>query len=208
MEITLEKIDIIRERTGATYTEAKEALEACEGNVVDALVYMENKVKEEKEELYTTKDELVKWIKDIIKKGNITRIKVKKEDKVIVDIPVNAGLAATAAAAIIWAPILLAALAAAIVTKVTIEITKEDGSVEVVNKIIKSTAQDIKEKVDYTTSDIKEKFSNKFDNESDGEDNNFYSYTVNFEDVESEEDDNDNCKECKKEDSSEKKEEQ
>ncbi|MBD5638477.1 DUF4342 domain-containing protein [Clostridium botulinum] len=206
MEITLEKIDIIRERTGATYTEAKEALEACEGNVVDALVYMENKVKEEKEELYTTKDELVKWIKDIIKKGNVTRIKVKKEDKVIVDIPVNAGLAATAAAAIIWAPILLAALAAAIVTKVTIEITKEDGSVEVVNKIIKSTAQDIKEKVDYTTSDIKEKFSNKFDNESDGEDNNFYSYTVNFEDVESEEDDN--CKECKKEDSSEKKEEQ
>lgn len=206
MEITLEKIDIIRERTGATYTEAKEALEACEGNVVDALVYMENKVKEEKEELYTTKDELVKWIKDIIKKGNITRIKVKKEDKVIVDIPVNAGLAATAAAAIIWAPILLAALAAAIVTKVTIEITKEDGSVEVVNKIIKSTAQDIKEKVDYTTSDIKEKFSNKFDNESDGKDNNFYSYTVNFEDVESEEDDN--CKECKKEDSSEKKEEQ
>ncbi|NFE80779.1 DUF4342 domain-containing protein [Clostridium sporogenes] len=206
MEITLEKIDIIRERTGATYTEAKEALEACEGNVVDALVYMENKVKEEKEELYTTKDELVKWIKDIIKKGNITRIKVKKEDKVIVDIPVNAGLAATAAAAIIWAPILLAALAAAIVTKVTIEITKEDGSVEVVNKIIKSTAQDIKEKVDYTTSDIKEKFSNKFDNESDGEDNNFYSYTVNFQDVESEEDDN--CKECKKEDSSEKKEEQ
>ena len=206
MEITLEKIDIIRDRTGATYTEAKEALEACEGNVVDALVYMENKVKEEKEELYTTKDELVKWIKDIIKKGNITRIKVKKEDKVIVDIPVNAGLAATAAAAIIWAPILLAALAAAIVTKVTIEITKEDGSVEVVNKIIKSTAQDIKEKVDYTTSDIKEKFSNKFDNESDGEDNNFYSYTVNFQDVESEEDDN--CKECKKEDSSEKKEEQ
>ncbi len=102
MEITLEKIDIIRERTGATYTEAKEALEACEGNVVDALVYMENKVKEEKEELYTTKDELVKWIKDIIKKGNVTRIKVKKEDKIIVDIPVNAGLAATAAAAIIW----------------------------------------------------------------------------------------------------------
>ncbi|KEI96242.1 DUF4342 domain-containing protein [Clostridium botulinum] len=206
MEITLEKIDIIRERTGATYTEAKEALEACDGNVVDALVYMENKFKEEKEEMYTTKDDLVKWIKDIIKKGNVTRIKVKKEDKIIVDIPVNAGLAATAAAAIIWAPILLAALAAAIVTKVTIEITKEDGSVEVVNKIIKSTAQDIKEKVDCTTSDIKEKFSNKFDNESEGGDNNFYSYTVNFEDVESEE--YNDCKGCKKEDSSEKKEEQ
>jgi NACalpha-BTF3-like transcription factor len=37
-EITLEKIDIVRERTGANYSEAKEALEACEGNVVDALI--------------------------------------------------------------------------------------------------------------------------------------------------------------------------
>ena len=202
MEITLEKIDIIRERTGATYTEAKEALEACEGNVVDALIYMENKVKDGKEELYTTKDELVNWIKDIIKKGNITRIRVKKEEKTIVDIPVNAGVAATAAAALIWSPILLAALAAAIVTKVTVEITKEDGSVEVVNKIIKSTAKDIKEKVDYTTSDIKEKFSNKFDNESDDEENNFYSYTVNFEEVKDEEEQN--CKEAEKEESSEK----
>ncbi|EJO5347194.1 DUF4342 domain-containing protein [Clostridium botulinum] len=198
MEITLEKIDIIRERTGATYTEAKEALEACDGNVVDALVYMENKVKGEKDELYTTKDDLVKWIKENIKKGNVTRIKVKKEDKIIVDIPVNAGLAATAVA-LIWPPILLAAVAAALVTKVTIEITKEDGSVEVVNKIIKNTANDIKEKVNYTTSDIKEKFSNKFDNDLDGEENNFYSYTVNFEEVENEEKENSN--ESKKENS-------
>jgi NACalpha-BTF3-like transcription factor len=35
-EITLEKIDIIRERTGANYAEAKEALEVSDGNVVDA----------------------------------------------------------------------------------------------------------------------------------------------------------------------------
>lgn len=192
MEITLEKIDIIRERTGVTYTEAKEALEACEGNVVDALVYIENKVKEEKEDMYTTKDEFLKWIKDLIQKGNITRIKVKKEDKTIVDIPVNAGVAATAVA-LIWPPILIGALAAALITKVTIEITKEDGSVEVVNKIIKSTAKDIKEKVEYTTSDIKEKFSNKFDNSSNEEENNFYSYTVDFEDVKEEQkEENDN----------------
>ena len=40
-EITLEKIDIIRERTGANYSIAKEALELSEGNVVDALIYIE-----------------------------------------------------------------------------------------------------------------------------------------------------------------------
>ena len=44
-EITLEKVDLIRERTGVSYTEAKEALEAGNGDVVDALIYIENKKK-------------------------------------------------------------------------------------------------------------------------------------------------------------------
>lgn len=42
MEITLEQIDLIRQRTGTGYKEAREALEAAGGNLVDALVMMEN----------------------------------------------------------------------------------------------------------------------------------------------------------------------
>jgi len=44
-EITLEKIDIIKERTGVSYTEAKEALEECDSDVVNALIYIEAKQK-------------------------------------------------------------------------------------------------------------------------------------------------------------------
>ena len=97
-EITLEKIDIIKERTGVSYTEAKEALEECDSNVVNALIYIEAKQKKSAkfnmEEMYTTKDEFLAAIKDIVRKGNVTRIKIKKDETVVVDIPVNAGIAA------------------------------------------------------------------------------------------------------------------
>ena len=146
-EITLEKIDIIRERTGITYGEAREALEACAGNVVDALIYLEKTKKSNMEGLYTTKDEFVSWIKELINKGNITRIKIKKDKRIIIDVPVNAGVA-TGALALIWPQLIgvigIGALAA-VFTNFTIEITKEDGSVEVVNKIIKGTMKDVKE---------------------------------------------------------------
>ena len=59
MEVTLEKIDMIKERTKVSYKEAKEALEKCNGNIVDALIYIENEKRKKKEELYITKEELV-----------------------------------------------------------------------------------------------------------------------------------------------------
>ena len=44
MEITLEKIELVRDRTGVSYKEAKEALEAANGSVVDAIVAIEETV--------------------------------------------------------------------------------------------------------------------------------------------------------------------
>ncbi|HCQ90008.1 MAG TPA: ubiquitin, partial [Clostridium sp.] len=38
-EITLEKIDMLRERVNITYSEAKRVLELCNGDVLEALVY-------------------------------------------------------------------------------------------------------------------------------------------------------------------------
>lgn len=38
----LEKVEKIREKTGVTYEEAKAALEAANGDILDALVYLEN----------------------------------------------------------------------------------------------------------------------------------------------------------------------
>ena len=54
----LEKAEKIREKTGVTYEEAKAALDAAGGDILDALVYLENqgKVKEPEVSVYTTED--------------------------------------------------------------------------------------------------------------------------------------------------------
>lgn len=183
-EITLEKIDIIRERTGASYSEAKEALEACDGNVVDALIYIEEQKKEPVENMFSSKEEFFDWLRDIINKGNVNRIRVKKDDKVLVDIPVTAGAAAMLTA-LIWPPILAVGLVAAVVTKVTFEIVKSDGTVEVINTAFKSTMDDVKDKVYDAAEDIKDKFKGK--GKDDSKDENVYQYTVKFDEMEEKE---------------------
>lgn len=191
-DITLEKIDIIRERTNVSYAEAKKALEIADGNVVDALIYIEEDQKKEEENSYTTKDEFINWLKDLVKKGNVNRIKIKKDDRVILNIPVNAGIAATLTM-LVWPPLIAIGILTAVITKVTVEIIKDDGSVEVVNKIIKngvrSTVKDVKDKVHDATSSVKDKFNSK---ENKYDDKNTYQYTVKFDDIN--EDDEDKSK--------------
>lgn len=181
-EITLEKIDIIKERTGVSYSKAKEALEATEGNVVDALIYIEKNTKTKKDQIYTSKEEFTEWIREIIRKGNVTRIRVKKDEKVLVDIPVNAGVAGGVAIMVALPALLAVIFLTAVVTKVTVEITKEDGSVEVVNKIIENAVSNVKDKA----TEVKDKFTKDESKENKTEDNNSYQYTVKFEDVDKE----------------------
>ena len=193
-EITLEKIDIIKERTGVSYTEAKEALEECDSDVVNALIYIESKQKKSPkfnmEEMYTTRDEFVTWIKDTARKGNVTRIKIKKDETVIIDIPVNAGIAAGIVGLYIMPALIGIGLLTAVLTKVTIEITKVDGTVEVINTIIKNTVDDMKCKMSDISEEVKEKFNDKKDDFSksskDSSNENVYQYTVKFDEEEKE----------------------
>jgi hypothetical protein len=189
-EITLEKIDIIRDRTKLSYSEAKELLEQCNGDVVEALIYHE-KIKDTEsksfmEDMSMSFEEFMAYMKDLVKKGNVTRIKIKKDNKVLVDIPVNAGIA-IGIVALIQPILLVIGTATALITKLEIEITKADGSVEVVNKIIKSVFDETKGKAYDAAEDIKEKFSGKDKNQCSNEevkdkDVNTFSYTVKFDD--------------------------
>lgn len=158
IDISLEKLDMIKERTGVSYGEAREALETCNGDVVDAIIYLEEKKNNEPSPVDTSLEQFKEWLKNTIEKGNISRIKVKKDDKVIVDVPVNAGVAA-GVIAVIWWPIAAILTATAVVSKVTIEITKDDGSVEVVNKLVKTTANDVKDKASAVAEEVKDKAS-------------------------------------------------
>lgn len=196
-EISLEKIDTIRKRFGVSYADAKEALESCDGDVVEALVYIEQNKKHPKDEVFNSVQDFLKWLGTLIKKGNINRIKILKDDKKLIDVPVNAGVAA-GVLAIIY-PVLIAVIGvgavAAYVTNLTIEITKADGSVQVINKIIKNTADGVKDKVSNLKTDIKSKFNDKDNDQNNTEndendDENVYKYTVNFADIKTESDDN------------------
>ena len=80
MEITLEKIELVKDRTGVTYAEAKAALEENDGSVVDAIIAIEETINSgEKSRGFGKKGEaLFARIKEIVKKGNVSKIQVKK----------------------------------------------------------------------------------------------------------------------------------
>ncbi len=122
MNISLESIDAVRERSGASYEEAREALEASDGSVVDALIYLEQQKK-------SKTDERIEKIKAIVKEGNVNKIRVKKDDKVLLTVPVNVGIVGGLVGLTAAPLVIVAAGAAAYGFDVKFEIVKEDGSV-------------------------------------------------------------------------------
>lgn len=204
MGITLEKVDQVKERTGASYAESKHALEVRDGDVLEAIIYIEevkgivgvlpggnSKSNNDKEKNEESVEDFKVWLKDLINKGNVARIRISKDEKELIDVPVNAGIAA-GVIAIILPQILAFGVIAAVVTKITIELTMTDGSVEVVNKYISKATNEVKEKA----SDIAEKMKNKFNevnfdthkksgscNRAGSNEDCVYSYTVNFEET-------------------------
>lgn len=98
VEITLEKIDLVRDRTGVSYREAKEILEQTEGNVIEALILLEDRKQQWKQDLSTWKEEftvrgteIAGKVKEILRQGNISKIIVKQDGRKIVEIPVVLG---------------------------------------------------------------------------------------------------------------------
>ena len=78
----------------------------------------------ETEKFTINSEDVVKKIKEIIKEGNVRRVRLIHDGKTIFDIPLTVG-AGLAAVGIIWAPVLAAIGAfAALVSKVTIEVEK------------------------------------------------------------------------------------
>ncbi len=143
MEITLEKIELVKDRTGVSYKEAKEALEAAEGSVVDAIIAIEETVNiKAGNKASDFADETVSKIKELVKKGNVTKISVRKDDETIVNIPLNVGIVGTIVAP--WG--IIAAAVAAFGFKCQIELTKDDGSVVDVSGRAENLASDVKEK--------------------------------------------------------------
>ncbi len=87
----LEKIDIIRTRLGVSYKEAKEALDAAGGDVVQALINLEGGGHDFGECFQTKGQEMMGQLKGLLERGRDYRIKVKKGDKTVLDFPASVG---------------------------------------------------------------------------------------------------------------------
>jgi len=143
MEITLEKIELVKDRTGVSYKEAKEALEAAEGSVVDAIINIEESIGEKaKGKVGESGVRIIEKIKELIKKGNVSKIVIKKDDEIVLNLPVNLGIVGT-----VIAPVaVVLGVVTAFGTKCVIEVIKEDGSIIDVSEMANETFEDVVEK--------------------------------------------------------------
>ena len=103
----IEMVEKLRERANVSYEEAKNALEACDWDLLDALVLLENegKTREKPQEDYTTKPEedskqtvsefksrgrkFCDFVTNLIKKGNANRFTVTRKQEELFRLPVT-----------------------------------------------------------------------------------------------------------------------
>ena len=99
-------------------------------------------------------------IKELVSKGNVSRVLVRKDDKVILNIPVTVGVvgAVVGITAAKWAT--LAAVLATVGFGCTVEIVKDDG--EIVNVLSEEDNQKIHEKASDIVDDVKDVIEDTF----------------------------------------------
>lgn len=89
----LQKVDMLRERTGSSYADAKQLLEAAGGDLVEALI-----LHEEGEAKRDPQARFLAAVQRLIHQGNITRLRVQKGNRTYLEIPVTAGVIGVAVA--------------------------------------------------------------------------------------------------------------
>jgi hypothetical protein len=131
MSINLEQIDELRKRANVSYEDAKNALEHCSGDLIEALVFLEkqNKIKPEVE--HCKQNNFLRAIKKLIKKGNETKFIVEKHDIVVL----NISLTILTILTVVVTPIVIAGLILALVTNHKLKIQKKNHEDLEVNNV-------------------------------------------------------------------------
>lgn len=168
--ITLEKIDQVVNRTGATYKEAKEALEKSNGDVVVAIIYLETEFGKEEEACAFRASDILDTVKEYIRRGNVSKVIVKKDGEVLLNLPVTVG-----AIAIVLAPLVsIVGVGAALVTGINIYIENYRGEIIDINKataqkidFLRTKSEEVINTAEKKASDLKEKFAKKAEDISD-----------------------------------------
>ena len=102
----LNQIDELRKRAKVSYSDAKEALDACNDDILEALVYLE------KNKTESSKTGFFDKVSVLLKKGSNTRLMMYKQDKTIFSLSMNIVVLITVIALPFFEFILLGALIA------------------------------------------------------------------------------------------------
>jgi len=146
----LEKLDALKMRMQVSYSQAKEALDACEWDLVRALVYLEEHgfsqaggweeeaEADESAGMWDTEKAdhfvrgIVEQVKGFIRQGNVTRVRIISGGRTLIEVPATVGVVGVGL--MLFSPLLVAVAAlgtaAAMVNEMVIEVEKEDGMVE------------------------------------------------------------------------------
>jgi len=89
--ITLEMLEEVIERTGASFEEAKAALQANDGSV-EAAVNSLKKEKEESKSFEKAVKDTMQFVKDMAEKGLLSRLIIKNKEETILNIPMGVGV--------------------------------------------------------------------------------------------------------------------
>ncbi len=85
-----------------------------------------------KREIEQKGEEIVGKLKELVKEGNVTRIRIRRADATILNIPMTAGVVGTVLGAAVAPWALILAAIATIGLDCTVEVEKKDGQVKVV----------------------------------------------------------------------------
>lgn len=130
--ITLEQIDLIMQRANVSYAEAKEALEHCNGDVVEALLYLEKNESIKTQKTVTSTDKVTSFIDKL----NATTFIMKKKERIYVNVPLSVALIAI----ILCFHVSILAIIIALILGIKISIIGENDIAHKIN----STIDDLK----------------------------------------------------------------
>ena len=150
MQITLEQIDLLKKRANVGYREAKEALEKCNGDIVEALAYLEEENRIKPEGMNIKNSSFFTSIKNFISKLNKIKVIITKNDKTVLDIPSTIAIILT----IVATPFVIASLIIAVVLGCKIKFRKDTGEGYPIN----STIEKVSDKVSSVTNKIVDEF--------------------------------------------------
>lgn len=151
--ITMEMVDELRKRTGSTYEEAKAALEANNGDLLESIIYLEKqgkmhsgKEEYEKKHYQNGFDNVVEGTKKIVKKGNNNFLVISKREERVLKLSLTVSTVLTVIAPYVVVP----TLGVALLTGHRFKIEGKDLNIDKVNK----TLDKISNKVDEVKKDL------------------------------------------------------